>query len=259
MHILIIEDDAAFCREVRDFLENSLYQVTVLTEWTSGVDASSHERNAINPATAAASHGCNAERETAGKHAPEHSHIARQISAIHPDLILLDLNLPGKSGFEICAEIRETSDVPIIFVTGRTNSMDEVTALLKGGDDYVTKPFHPSLLLAHISAVLKRTRRDTELQKMLHRGLELDLSKGCIRRGDKSAELTKNELKILSCLFRHKGDIVSRTELIEYLWDNSIFIDDNSLSVHITRIRGKLEEIGVSDFIRTKRGMGYSI
>ena len=226
MHILIIEDDVAFCREVRDFLENSLYQVTVLTEWTSEVDASSHERNAINPAT-------------------EHSHIARQISTIHPDLILLDLNLPGKSGFEICAEIR---DVPIIFVTGRTDSMDEVTALLKGGDDYVTKPFHPSLLLAHISAVLKRTRRDTELQKLLHRGLELDLSKGCIRRGDKSAELTKNELKILSCLFRHKGDIISRTELIKYLWDNSIFIDDNSLIMHITRIRSKLEEIGVSDF-----------
>ena len=137
--------------------------------------------------------------------------------------------------------------------------MDEVTALLKGGDDYVTKPFHPSLLLAHISAVLKRTRRNTELPKLMHRGLELDLSRGCIRCGEKSTELTKNELKILSCLFRHKGDIVSRTELIEYLWDNSIFIDDNSLSVHITRIRSKLEEIGVSDFIHTKRGMGYFI
>ena len=94
---------------------------------------------------------------------------------------------------------------------------------------------------------------------MEHHGLELDLSRGRIRYGNKSAELTKNELKILSCLFRHKGDIVSRSELIEYLWDNSIFIDDNSLSVHITRIRAKLEEMGAGDFIRTKRGMGYFI
>lgn len=222
MHILIIEDDASFCREVRDFLENSLYQVTVLTEI-------------------------------------QDKPIARQISDLKPDLILLDLNLPGKSGFQLCAEIREFSDVPIIFVTGRTDSMDEITALLKGGDDYITKPFHPALLLAHISAVLKRSRRNTEPPKLEHHGLELDLSRGRIRYGNKSAELTKNELKILSCLFRHKGDIVSRSELIEYLWDNSIFIDDNSLSVHITRIRAKLEEMGAGDFICTKRGMGYFI
>lgn len=259
MHILIIEDDAAFCREVKDFLENSLYRVTVFTEWDSVANAGSHGCNTKIPVADTGSHGCGAEQEPSGKHAPEYGHIARQISAIRPDLILLDLNLPGQSGFEICAQIRETSDVPIIFVTGRTDSMDEVTALLKGGDDYVTKPFHPSLLLAHISAVLKRTRRNTDPPKLTHRGLELDLSRGRICCGDKGAELTKNELRILSCLFRHKGDIVSRTELIEYLWDNSIFIDDNSLSVHITRIRSKLEEIGVSDFIRTKRGMGYFI
>ena len=163
MHILIIEDDASFCREVRDFLENSLYQVTVLTEI-------------------------------------QDKPIARQISDLKPDLILLDLNLPGKSGFQLCAEIREFSDVPIIFVTGRTDSMDEITALLKGGDDYITKPFHPALLLAHISAVLKRSRRNTEPPKLEHHGLELDLSRGRIRYGNKSAELTKNELKILSCL-----------------------------------------------------------
>ena len=234
MHILIIEDDVAFCGEIRDFLENSLYQVTELTEFMP---------------TAAASGP-----------ADEYNRIVRQISDIRPDLILLDLNLPGISGFGLCAEIRKISDVPIIFVTGRSDSMDEVAALLKGGDDYVTKPFHPSLLLAHISAVLKRARRDTELSKLEHHGLELDLSRGCIRYRKKTAELTKNELKILSCLFRHKGNIVSRTELIEYLWDNSIFIDDNSLSVHITRIRGKLKAMGVSEeFIRTKRGMGYFI
>lgn len=245
MHILIIEDDVSFCREVRDILENSLYQVTMLTEFLS--------------TAAAGAYSCSPEQETANEPIPQYKPIARQISDLNPDLILLDLNLPGKSGFELCTEIREFSDIPIIFVTGRTDSMDEVTALLKGGDDYITKPFHPSLLLAHISAVLKRSRRNTDLPKLEHHGLELDLSRGCIRSGNKIAELTKNELKILSCLFRHKGDIVSRTELIEYLWDNSIFIDDNLLSVHITRIRAKLEEMGVTDFIHTKRGMGYFI
>lgn len=220
MHILIVEDEAEFRREMTDFLENSLYRVTAPAEF---------------------------------------EHIVPQILAIRPDMILLDLNLPGRSGFDICTEIRKSSDIPIIFVTGRADSMDEVTALLKGGDDYITKPFHPSLLLAHISAVLKRTKKGTEELKMEHRGVELDLARGCVRHGEESRELTKNELKILSCLFLHRGEIVSRGELIDYLWDNAVFIDDNSLSVHVTRIRGKLEELGMPDFIRTKRGMGYSI
>lgn len=220
MHILIIEDDPDFRREIKDFLENSLYRVTTATQFDQ---------------------------------------IASQALSLQPDLILLDLNLPGKSGFTICTEIRAVSDVPIIFVTGRTDSMDEVTALLKGGDDYITKPFHPTVLLAHITAVLKRTKKAADETTLYCRDVELDLAKGCIRYQEKSAELTKNELKILSCLFRQKGKIVSRGELIEYLWDNAIFIDDNSLSVHITRIRNKLKEIGVSDLIQTKRGMGYSI
>lgn len=220
MHILIIEDDGDFRREMTDFLENSLYRVTAPDEF---------------------------------------GQIVPQIPDVCPDIILLDLNLPGQSGFDICTEIRKVSDIPIIFVTGSTDSMDEVTALLKGGDDYITKPFPPSVLLAHISAVLKRTKRGTEELKMEYGGVELDLARGCVRHGGESRELTKNELKILSCLFRRRGEIVSRQELMDYLWDNAVFIDDNSLSVHVTRIRGKLEELGVSDFIGTKRGMGYYI
>lgn len=220
MHIMVIEDEPDFRREMKDFLENSLYRVTVPTEFEQ---------------------------------------VTSQVLELQPDLILLDLNLPGRSGFEICSEIRQSCDIPIIFVTGRTDSMDEVTALLKGGDDYITKPFHPSVLLAHITAVLKRTKKDTAGTKLFCGEVELDLSRGCIRRHSKYVELTKNELKILSFLFLHKGGIVSRTELIEYLWDNAVFIDDNSLSVHITRIRNKLESIGIADFIRTKRGMGYYI
>ena len=184
----------------------------------------------------------------------------KYLSQEKPDLILLDWNLPGQSGFELCAEIRACSDVPIIFVTGREDSMDEAAALLKGGDDYITKPFHPSVLLAHISAVLKRTRKEAQDSAVLiHLGLELDLAKAQVRYQGRRAELTRNELKILHCLFRHPGEIVPRTELIEYLWDASVFIDDNSLSIHVTRIRGKLKELGLPDFIHTKRGMGYFI
>lgn len=219
MHILIIEDDTEIRQDMADFLQNSLYRVTLLTQF---------------------------------------DHIASQAQDIQPDLILLDLNLPGRSGFDVCTQIRRSSQVPIIFVTGRTDSSDEVEALLKGGDDYITKPFHPSVLLAHIAAVLKRAGKVSGAA-LEHKGLELDLARGCVRFQGRSAELTKNELRILSCLFLHKGSIVSRTELIEYLWDDCLFIDDNSLSVHITRIRGKLEDLGVSDFIRTRRGMGYSI
>ena len=221
MHILIIEDDPLFRREMKDFLENSLYHVTALTEF---------------------------------------DRIVPKALSLRPDLILLDWNLPGQSGFELCAEIRACSDVPIIFVTGREDSMDEAAALLKGGDDYITKPFHPSVLMAHISAVLKRTRKEAQDSAVLiHLGLELDLAKAQVRYQGRRAELTRNELKILHCLFRHPGEIVPRTELIEYLWDASVFIDDNSLSIHVTRIRGKLKELGLPDFIHTKRGMGYFI
>ena len=184
MHILIIEDDPLFRREMKDFLENSLYHVTALTEF---------------------------------------DRIVPKALSLRPDLILLDWNLPGQSGFELCAEIRACSDVPIIFVTGREDSMDEAAALLKGGDDYITKPFHPSVLLAHISAVLKRTRKEAQDSAVLiHLGLELDLAKAQVRYQGRRAELTRNELKILHCLFRHPGEIVPRTELIEYLWDASV-------------------------------------
>ena len=220
MHILIIEDDETFRQELAALLRGSLYRVTAPAQL---------------------------------------DHIAARLSSIRPDLILLDLNLPGQSGFEVCTEIRKSSDVPIIFVTGRSDASDEVTALLKGGDDYITKPFQPAVLLAHITAVLKRTGRWKEEPVLEHRGVELDLAKGQVRFQGVSAELTKNELKILSCLFRHRGSIVSRAELTEYLWDEAVFLDDNALSIHITRIRGKLQELGLSDFIRTKRGMGYSI
>ena len=181
--------------------------------------------------------------------------------AASPDLILLDIKLPGASGFDICTEVRAVSDVPILFLTSQTSAADELNGMLKGGDDYITKPFHPPILLARIAAVLKRTKKAgaRELNKLEYKGVVLDIARGSIGYQGSHCELTKNEFKILHYLFQNTGRIIPRIELIEYLWDNQVFIDDNALSVNMTRLRGKLEHLGVQNFVETKRGMGYRL
>lgn len=201
--------------------------------------------------------------EAAEKPAQDAEGLARAALEKSPDLILLDVNLPGVSGLKVCEKIRETSDVPVIFVTGNNTPMDELNGILRGGDDYVTKPYQLPVLTARIGAVLRRTlgrgqERESSARQE-YRGVVLDTAAARISKGEKSCELTKNELKILYCLFRHPGEIVSRADMIDYLWDNEVFIDDNTLSVNITRIRSKLKEIGAENFIETKRGMGYRI
>lgn len=229
LHIMVVEDEPAIRQELCQLLSNALYQVSAVEDFTD---------------------------------------VAQTILDKEPNLVLLDLNLPVESGYDICTKIRKCSDVPIIFLTSRTDSMDELTGMLKGGDDYITKPFQPPILLARIAAVLKRSSKDKEEDKtaIVCGDLTLDLARGIVCRQASGTwekaqvELTKNELKILNCLFQHKGQIVSRMDLIEYLWDQQVFIDDNALSVNITRIRGKLKEIGIpQDYIKTKRGMGYYI
>ncbi len=220
--ILIIEDEAVIRRELKILLENAMYEVAVLTEF---------------------------------------HHILPQIAEQSPDLILLDINLPGCSGFDLCTQIRGEMGVPVIFLTSRTDSMDELNGILKGGDDYITKPYQAPILLARIGAVLKRTMggRLKEQTQFVHKDVRLDIA-GCVLTcRDKQAELTKAEMKILYRLFKRPGEYVSRTDLIEYLWENKIFIDDNTLSVHMTRIREKLKAIGVHELIVTKRGLGYRI
>lgn len=222
MHIVIVEDDAVIRQELKLLLENALYQVTALDDF---------------------------------------SDVASFVLSVEPDLVLLDLNLPEESGFDICSKIRAESEVPVIFVTSRTDSMDELTGILKGGDDYITKPFQAPVLLARIGAVLKRTCRNVKEEPVsfVHREVELHVARGTVSFRGVQTELSKNELKILHLLFQRKGEIVSRADMIEYLWDDQVFIDDNTLSVNITRIRGKLAGIGISDFIETKRGLGYRI
>ena len=220
--ILIIEDESVIRRELKILLENAMYEVAVLTEF---------------------------------------HHILPQIAEQSPDLILLDINLPGCSGFDVCTQIRGEMVVPVIFLTSRTDSMDELNGILKGGDDYITKPYQAPILLARIGAVLKRTMggRLKEQTQFVHKDVRLDIA-GCVLTcRDKQAELTKAEMKILYRLFKRPGEYVSRTDLIEYLWENKIFIDDNTLSVHMTRIREKLKSIGVHELIVTKRGLGYRI
>lgn len=220
--ILIIEDEAIIRRQLKILLENAMYEAVVLENFEN---------------------------------------IISEIRREKPDLVLLDVNLPNCSGFDICMQIREQMDLPIIFLTSRTNSMDELTGILKGGDDYITKPYEVPILLARIAAVLKRTKGifERETTQFIQNGVQLDISRCSISYMENSVELTKNEMKIMNKLFEHPGEYVSRMDLIEYLWENQIFIDDNTLSVHIARIREKLRNIEVKDFIKTKRGIGYQI
>ncbi|MDE6700544.1 MAG: response regulator transcription factor [Acetatifactor sp.] len=176
-----------------------------------------------------------------------------------PDLILLDIGLPGRDGFSICMGLRKAVSAPIIFVTSRDSSLDEVQALSLGGDDYITKPYSIPVLMARIKAVLRRGSKAAEPDVMEVRGLRLNLTKGTISTETGTAALTRNELQILACLMEHAGKIISRADLIEALWDNQIYIDDNTLSVNVTRLRGKLSELGLQDFIKTRRGMGYQL
>lgn len=221
--ILIIEDDPDIRAELKLLLENALYQVDLIEDFTR---------------------------------------IALQTEKCDPDLILLDIQLPGTNGLALCQEIRQKLDTPIIFVTSFNQAMDELNGMMMGGDDYVTKPYHAPILLARIAAVLKRTGRKLPKEDpyvFVWKDCRLNLLEGTLSHNGRSAVLTKNELRICYNLFSRAGQIISREELIDDLWENQIFIDDNTLSVNITRIRGKFKEIGAENMIETRRGQGYRI
>lgn len=184
--------------------------------------------------------------------------IIEEVHSSKPDLILLDINLPYFDGYHICREIRKTSKVPIIIVTSRNSDMDELMSMNLGADDFVTKPYNTQILLVRIEALLRRTYgREEQSNKLTYKNFELDLSKGILISGDNKLEITKNEIKILSYLMEHKGKIVSREDLMEHLWNSDYYVDDNTLSVNVTRIRKKLQELGIENVIETRRGLGY--
>lgn len=221
--ILLIEDDLLLREEIKLLLENAGYQAAVPDVWQDA---------------------------------------ARTAVLEKADLVLMDINLPDCSGFDLCMQIRARTDTPVIFLTGRTDSLDELTGFLKGADDYITKPFQPALLLARIGAVLKRSAKNAPSRKdapLTHKNAALEPGACRLLYQGHSLDLTKTEMKILHLLFLHAGNFVARADLVEYLWENHIFLDDNTLSVHITRLREKLRSAGLDDFIETKRGMGYRI
>ncbi|WP_458352811.1 response regulator transcription factor [Peribacillus frigoritolerans] len=184
---------------------------------------------------------------------------------IKPDLVLLDINLPYYDGFHWCRLIRTVSKVPIIFISARTDDMNQVMAIEYGGDDYLTKPFHLEVVLAKIKSVLRRVYGEYADISSLHQqikvmeGLTLYTEKAMIEYQDNQINLTQNELKLLSCLLRQYDTIVSREELLEALWNDDSFVDDNTLTVNVTRVRKKLEDIGVKHAITTSRGKGYRL
>ena len=179
--------------------------------------------------------------------------------AAAPDLVLLDLTLPGTDGQLVCRELRASSSVPIVVLTSRTAEADEVVAMALGADDFVPKPYSPRVLLAHVAAILRRSGAVAARSVLEHGGVALDLSRSMASAGGGSVELTKNEMRILALLMRRAGTIVSREDLMRELWDSEAFVDDNTLTVNVNRLRAQLAKVGVEGYLVTHRGQGYAV
>lgn len=181
----------------------------------------------------------------------------QQIVEKNPDLVLLDIILPGTNGREILRNLRRISDVPVIMLTSKTGETDEILAMSYGADDYITKPYNPALLLLKIEALFRRLKPQEKQEELEYKGVFLNLLKSTMRYQDKEIVLSKNEISIFHYLLKNRGKIVSRDELMDYLWDCNDFVDDNTLTVNINRLRKKLEEIELTDVIETRRRQGY--
>lgn len=186
--------------------------------------------------------------------------VAEETAEKKPHMVLLDISLPFYNGFYWCSEIRKNSKVPIIFLTSHTENLDLVMAMNMGGDDYITKPFSMDVLIVKIQALLRRTYDYYVESKTLEvQGVQLDLMDTSLKAEGNEIELTKNEFKIMKLLMENKNRVVLREEIMEALWDSDCFVDDNTLTVNVNRLRKKLEDMGLKGFIQTKKGMGYLI
>lgn len=219
--ILIVEDDETIARLLREHLEKQGYQARC---------------------------------------AEDFKQVAKEFKEYAPHLVLMDIGLPFYNGFYWCTEIRKTSNVPILFLSSMSDNMNIVMAIQMGGDDFVTKPFDLNVLTVKIQALLRRTYAfQGSASVMEHKGLMLNLSDASVTFQNRKIELTKNDYKILQILMERAGTIVKREEIMQRLWESDEFIDDNTLTVNMTRLRKKLEELGVQEFIKTKKGIGYII
>ena len=180
-------------------------------------------------------------------------------------MLLLDIGLPGFNGLHICKAYREKTDSPIIMITSQNTELTELMSITNGADDFVPKPFNPQILIARMEAVMKRVYKESsnsdsiKISTVGNQSFTIEILRGKIISESGEADLSKNELQIMKILADHHGEIVSRDDIINFLWDNQAFVDDNTLTVNMTRIKGKLESIGIKDAIVTKRGMGYEL
>lgn len=176
-----------------------------------------------------------------------------------PDLVLLDINIPYMNGEMLLRDLRQKTDVPVIMVTSRDSEADEVLSMSYGADDYITKPYNPTILLLRINALLKRAAASSANNSTFYRGMEILPQKGVIKYNDGRDEmlLTKNEMTIFMCLLAKKDRIVSRDELMTELWNNEEYLNDNALTVNISRLRARFKDIGIEDVIETRKGQGY--
>lgn len=220
MKILIVEDDYKIRQELKTLLESNNYQVDLIEDFTNDV--------------------------------------IYEIINKEKDLILLDINLPNQNGFEICRKVKSQERVPIIFVTSCTKEEDELKSILSGGADFITKPYNKDILLEKIKRTLN-VSNPFSYKEIKVNGVVLDLHLSFVRNQDKTTELTRNEFRILYYFFTNPEKIITKEELLDYLWNEKYYLDDNILTVNINRLRKKLEEIGLVDFIKTIRGKGYRL
>ncbi len=219
--IYIVEDDATIARTLKEHLEKWDYQVQCAKDF----------RN-----------------------------ITEEFARFSPELVLMDILLPFYNGFHWCTQIRKISRVPILFLSSAGDNMNIVMAMNMGGDDFVEKPFDLNVLTAKIQAMLRRAYSfQGRVSLIEHAGVILNLDDTCVSYKGKKMELTKNDFRIMQVLMENAGRVVKREELMQRLWESDEFIDDNTLTVNVTRLRRKLEEIGITDLIRTKKGSGYLI
>ena len=219
--IMIVEDDEIIASSIKKHLEKWNYEVRVVNDFENVLEDFRH---------------------------------------YEPLLILLDISLPYYNGYYWCQEIRKESEVPIIFISSTSENMNIVMAMNMGADDFINKPFDLTVLTAKLQAILRRTYSFNKTQNVLnYQSLTLDLLKGVISYHEDSIELTKTELKIMQILFEHAGQIVSRDTIMEALWQSEAFVDDNTLSVNINRLRKKLDVFSLPQLIRTKKGIGYQL
>ena len=192
--------------------------------------------------------------------AADFENVLAEFAAFDPDLVLMDISLPFFNGYHWCAEIRRISKVPIIFISSAADNMNIVMAVGMGADDFIAKPFDLNVLTAKVQALLRRAYDFAAPARLLEAGgAVLSLADATLAFGGERAELTKNEFKMLQLLFENKGRIVTREEMMTRLWESESFVDENTLTVNITRLRRKLEDLGLNDLIRTKKGVGYLV